>query len=455
MSEMIIENESAIQYFNQEAEKLLNLLTELTETAGRRRLLRSVEEEVFFTLDESKIKYSFKVQMDHEGNEISRYFFAPPDKWIGLDILNYSKFKNLLNGLYKRKEIKEVISDETLTQIIFYWMKTKYEKNASESLTFIDYLSKSIKERIYNFKISIPISYIAIDKEFEIGNVKFEFLRKELFDNIEHKLKEGIGSQKISENNLANYMSKLRKDYQGNVVATINVIAGAEKAKEVAEREVDKAIMAIKYYSPSAFSPRMTAIFGRKGIAQLQSRHVFVFSDDIPTLHKGVIGNQSIKFNIDNSLLVRMKRGGLDRLSELLMKTELSEFEELLFTALHTFTKAISYSNYHEKIVFILSALEIIFLKDSNEPIQLSIGQGLGFLVYREPAKRKEVVSLIKSAYKIRSNFIHHGQEKEDYDILRKLQVVSWKVINLLIRNHSNFKNKQEFISFVENLIYS
>ncbi len=187
----------------------------------------------------------------------------------------------------------------------------------------------------------------------------------------------------------------------------------------------------------------------------LPSREVFIFIDQLPEIREGIIGNQSFYFKIDEALLAKLKGAGLDKLSELLLKADLSEFEELLFTALYTFTKAISQIGYHEKIVFILSALAIIFLKDSGEPIQITVGQRLGFFISRDPDKRREAVSLISDAYKIRSNYIHHGQENENYEILRKLQFACFNALNIMINNHDVFKNKTEFMLYIERLIYS
>lgn len=455
MSEKIFENESAIRYFNEEAEKLLFLLAELKEAEGKRRPLRSIEEEIGFTIDKSEVQYSFKTQVDHERNEISRYFCVAPDKWIGIDIVNYKEVRKLSGNLYRKREISDIIGIESLIEIIFEWMKARYISLPSGPLTFMDYLNKSVKEKIRNIKISIPILNLAIDMEFEVGKVKFEYLKKDLFDKIENKLKEKVESKELPAREFASFISKLRKDYQGKVVGTVNVMAEVDKAVEIAEREVDRAIMALKYLSPHAFSPKIAALFGRKGMTWLPSREVFIFTNELPEIREGIIGNQSYYFNIDRTLLIKLKGGGLDKLSELLLKADLTEFEELLFTALYTFTKAISQISYHEKIVFILSALEIIFLKDSGEPIQISVGQRLGFLIDQDPNKRREAVSLIGDAYKIRSNFIHHGQENEDHEILRKLQFACWNALNIMINNHDKYKNKQEFMLYIERLIYS
>ncbi len=257
MFEKIIENESALKYFNDEAEKLLNLLTEMKEPERKVHPLRSIEEEMSFTINESEVRYSFRAHVDYEGNEISRYFYIAPDKWIGIDAINYKEVRKLSGNLYKRREFNEIISAESLIKIIFEWLKARYIKTPGEPLTFMNYLNSSIKETIKNVKISIPIINMSIDMEFEVGRVKFEYLKKDLFDKIENNLKEKVESKELPESEFKDFSSKLRKDHQGKVVGTVSVTAEVEKAVEIAEREVDRAIMALKYLSPTRFLRRL------------------------------------------------------------------------------------------------------------------------------------------------------------------------------------------------------
>jgi len=454
MSENIIENASAINYFNEEAEKLLGLLVEMKETEIKKSPLKSVQEEVLLAIDESEVEYSFKAQIDYQGNETARYFQVSADKWLGIDGDNYQEIRKLSANLYKKREINDRIGKETLIKIVFDWMKTRCVSTQGEPLSFVEYLNESI-QKIENVKISIPIINMEIDLEFEVGKVRFEYMKKELFDEIDAKMKEKVVSKELPENEYTEFVSKLRKDHQGKVVGTIHVKAETEKAIEIAEKEVDRAIVALKYFSPFAFVPRAAAIFGRKGMTWIPSREIFVFTDTLPTIHQGLVGNQSLLFKIDGVLLAKLKAAGLAKLSELILKSDLSEFEELIFTALYTFSKAISQIDFHERLIFILSALEIVFLKDSGEPIQIHVGQRLGFLTSPEPDKRRETVLLVSDGYKIRSNYIHHGQENENYEILSKLQRACWNALSIMINNHNKFKNKQEFMSYIEKLIYS
>ncbi len=287
MSDKIIENEAAIRYFNMEAEKLLGLLTEMKEEERKGRPLKSLEAELGISIDESEISYSFQTRSDPEGNEISRYFYISMDKWIGIDPINYKEIRKFYENIYKRREVNEKISIDSLIKIIFDWMKSKYIKSSGNSPQFIDYLNNAIQEMIKEVTISIPITNMAIDIEFDVGRVKFEFLKKDLFDRIELKLKEKVESKEISEAEITENINKLRKDYQGKVVGTVRVLAEVDKAIEVAEKEIDRAIMALMYYSPNAFFPKIAALIGRKGTTWLPSRDVLIF-EVVPKLRDGI-----------------------------------------------------------------------------------------------------------------------------------------------------------------------
>lgn len=451
----IIESLNAIKYFNEEAENLLKLLVEMKEPELISKPLRSIQEEVIQEINEREILYSFITQVDKNGNETGRYFNISKDKWLGIDSDNYEKIEKMHKNLYKRQGINRHIGKKALLEILFEWMKVRVIGSQKEQLPFTEYLNKSFSGMVKDQKISIPIINMAIDLEFSIGNVKFEYMNKQLFDEIEVKMKENVNNIGNTERNISEEISSLRKKYQGKVVATVNVFAETEKAIEIAEKEVDRAIAVLKFYSPSAFALRASALFGRKGLIQLPIRELFIFSDSLPTIHQGFVGNQSYVFKIDRALLGKLEAIGFTKLSGLISDRELSSFEELILSALYMFTKAISYIEYHEKIVFVLSALEIVLLKDSGEPIQIHVGQRLGFLINKSPEERKRIVDMVGKAYSIRSNYIHHGRENEDNDVLIKLQRGCWSMLNIMIQNHDKFKGKDEFVNFIENLIYS
>lgn len=455
MPENVFKNASAITYFNEAAEKLLGLLVEMNEFETTIPIIRSVQEEPIPEIDVSEIKYSFKCLIDPQGREIARYFQVTENRWLGIDGDNYQEVGKISANLIKRQEIRDRIGEDTLVGMIFEWLKDKTSDNPAKHLLFIDYLERGIAQKIENIRISIPLINMEIDFVFNVGKVKFEFLKRGLFDDIEAKLKERVESKEMTEDEFITIAANLRKDYQGKVVGTINVNAELTKAIEIGEKEIERAIVALKFYSPFALFPRTSAFFGRKGMTWQPLREVLTFTDTFPIIHQALIGKQNYVYKIDRHVLDKIRTAGLDKLSGMLVRNDLTEFEDLIFTALFTFNKAISYVDSHEKLIFILSTLEIILLKDSGEPIQISVGQRLGFLTARSIEKRMEAVSLIREAYNIRSNYIHHGRENENYELLIKLQHACWNTLNIMINNHDKYLDKKGFMSYIEKLIYS
>lgn len=451
---MLIEEKKAIEYFNKEAGEILKLLSPYKEQRIPGRPPKSVSHQITASIDEKEIEPRVKSLVDIEGKEISRYFFIKPGYWIGLDLINYKKFEKLINQLCKRKNIGRVISEKALKSISFSWLKERHCKSINESTTFIQYFESVLQKYVKEFKLSIPIDYLAIDDPFEVGKVKFEYLTKDLFDKIEMKLKEGIKMNKATPEDVQSATKKLRKKYQGSVVTTHIVTAEEEKAIELAVEETEKALSLLRFFSPSALYPKVKANFGRKGIANVPCDYVFIFENEIPRITERVAGEGRIGFATNQPILRRMFQLGLTKLSELLKTENITEFEELIFNAIYTFSKALSYLNFHEKLVFILSSAEIVFLK-GNEPIQHSVGQRLGFFVFDDAQKRKGVVNLVKDAYEIRSKFLHHGHFSYDYHLLSELQLTIWKALRNMIFLTDKFKEKKDFIGYIEDIIYS
>lgn len=451
---MLIKQRSAIEYFNKEAEEIFSLLSPLSEKRRTQRLPKSISEQVATSFDEKDIEYETKSLVNIDGKEIARYFFVEPELWIGLDLINYKRFEKFIFQLQKIKNIKNIISEKALKSITFSWLKEKYLTKDKKVSTFVQFFESDIPKYLKKFRLSIPISYLDIDDSFELGRTKFEYFKRDLFDKIENRLMEGVKDNKLTLENAKLIIKKIRKNYQGKVVASYIINAEKEKAIEIANEEAEKALLILKFFSPPAFFPKINANFGRKGIAHLPCEYVFIFENEIPVIHESVVGTTRIGFVIDHHILKKMFQLGLNRLNEIIKKEKINEFEELLLSAIYTYSKALSFRDFHEKLIFILSSAEIAFLKDYAEPIQFTLGQRLGFFVFDDAEKRKRVVKLIKDAYEIRSKFLHHGRFNIDYSLLRELQITIWNALKKMIVLSDNFRTKLRFISYVENIIY-
>lgn len=452
---MIIKDNKGIEYFEHSAEDILKLLFSDKKSRSIIRYPKSLSHQIIPNIPLGEAKDIIESQFNNEGKEISRFFYDDLGQRIGLDVINYKKFEKLVDQLYKQKSIYTSISRATLVSLLFEWLRKRHCKKIEETESFVSFFELKAKSLIKRVQISIPIQFLDGDDTFIIGNVKFECFTKELFDKIENRLKEGIKQKKLTAEDAEKIINKIRKNYQGKIFGSVIVNAEKNKAIEIVEEKVENALLALKFFSPSAIFPKITAYFGRKGNMLPPQSHVFIFENEIPIIHEALKDDTRIGFSMDKLMLQRIYESGLSILSNILKKDKLTEYEELMLNSIFTFSKALGRKGTHEKMTFLLSAVEIAFLKNHSESILQSLGQRLGFFVFDKAQERRKVVDIIKQSYKIRSNFLHHGYFQQDYDVLRELLFIARKALHKMILRSADFKNKEEFIKYIDEIIYS
>ena len=148
---------------------------------------------------------------------------------------------------------------------------------------------------------------------------------------------------------------------------------------------------------------------------------------------------------IDNSFHL-----GLHRLHEMLVSNRRSDLEEAVLEAVLLYSRCTTAKEPTDKLVYILVGLESILLKDSNEPITQNLSDRIAFLVGRDLQQRRDIVQSTKKAYKLRSDFVHHGASIESLEILQKFMEIAWNVMLALIGSTRQLRTRQELIDHLD-----
>jgi hypothetical protein len=199
--------------------------------------------------------------------------------------------------------------------------------------------------------------------------------------------------------------------------------------------------------------PQVKSYFGRKGHTLLPVDHFFIFTSDLPTIVTHSAESAIFDFAVEDQLVLLMKAGGLDDWNEILLKNNLTDYEELLMTAISLFSKSVVLGDLLDKLVYIIASLETIFLRDSSEPIQSALSQRLAFVVEQTPERRKNVVTLVKDTYHIRSSYLHHGQTNDDLKTVTALSIVASSAIRNLVNKRKSYSCRKEFLDSLEHTI--
>jgi len=452
---------NAEKHFN---EKVLDFLYELKpdktqkqESKGKESSTSHVFISEHFT-DRDIIKVTSVGYVDRlSGRQIARYFIVD-NMPIGLDQKSYAEFDRFIDKLYQKKEINSLLSKSFIHDCAFKWFENKYTGTLQEGLDLISFLKGKGEESIKKYKISLPISFLSIEKPFNVGKVLFDYFKKDFCDKYINNVRLKANEQnKFDENKFKIFETNFRKKYQGTVFASIIVEAEQQRCVEIAKVQIEKALTVLRFFSPSAFVPEMPCYFGIMGQTDIPKSHYFIFEneDDIPLVQETIDERRMHAWTISAHDFLEIYKMGLGLASELIFKEEPTNFEDSILNSMYLLGRSFISREFQDKIVYALVSIETLLLQNETEPIQSNVGLKLAFLTESEPQKRKHVKEIINKAYKFRSSYIHHGKINEDWELLKDLQYIIWAAISNALFSVNRFKTLKEFFDFIDNMILS
>ena len=169
----------------------------------------------------------------------------------------------------------------------------------------------------------------------------------------------------------------------------------------------------------------------------------------IDHISRGVQDRRENDWLLDDS--IRLRPGVLQNVQRLAADTS-TEYCCALCDALILYSRQTIAVEVSDKLVFALSALESMLLRDSNEPIQKNLGERMAFLIGQTAEERKSIVKNIDETYRIRSAFVHHGQTARHVETVNRFLVNAWTTFSRLMDLSIKYKTKAALIGALEDL---
>jgi hypothetical protein len=144
---------------------------------------------------------------------------------------------------------------------------------------------------------------------------------------------------------------------------------------------------------------------------------------------------------LNNQAIDDLYLAGLSILDNLLrLRSKRNPFQDKLLAALILYSRSAISKDIADKLVYILVALESIFLRNSFEPIQQNLGERIAFLIGDSIEKRKRIIKVTRETYSLRSGFVHHGRSINDDDLetMREFMQYAWHAIVSLIHQSNS-----------------
>ncbi len=385
--------------------------------------------------------------VDYVGKEVAK-FFRHGDRFIGLHEENFEGLLVLSQRMQRTGPLSTTVSIDFLKNAIFDWMRDRYKGATQTPMT--EYVIGRCEREIGEQEIWIPIAMLHIQEEVSIGRITLRTITREMIDGWQQ---DAISRNPENKDKYQAFFGRERKELQGLAAATIKVYAEPHRAREIAFEEAEKAIALLRIFHPGNIAPEVRSYWAVLGTENLETRkHVLVRDSNILQINHRFVDRTPQFRLLNSSVLSLFRKAGLDILSDLLKRDQMTKFQETLVHALLRYSESVASRGLENKLVSIFVALEMALLKADDPRIQRVIAERMAIFLGTSLKERKAILRSVINGYGLRSKFIHHGYviEKRDMEGLKEFLAYAWRFFHLLITNAYHFEDKQALIEAIE-----
>lgn len=382
-------------------------------------------------------------ERDWLGRTVARYV-TTGNKRLGL-ANEFDHVREIIAKIQKMAWVRAHLSESFLEDTLFSWSLDRYSQQTSKQ--FIDYLTDKVGKAITNREVWIPLSNLIIECPFAIGDVHLRTITKGMID----KFESGASDAKPqSAAQIGRGLERVRKEYQGYAAAVVTVRAEQERAFELALQTAEAAVGLLRMYSLAAIEPQLicrTTILGAERNSETSA--LFVKDGRVVGIEKRIM-DQPSTWELSTAQITEIRKIGLDDFAVLLREPAKTEFQAKVRDAILLYSKSTLTNDSSDKLVYQLTALESVFLKDRSEPIQLNLAERLAMVTKGTLEERKKVIQNIKRIYEMRSRYLHHGTTSTDWDLVRAFMITAYSGLQVAFENYKKFNRVAEFAQAID-----
>lgn len=442
---------SALHY---EAAKALNARGEQLLALATTRPIQPRQPEAFSTrremetiTDKDIISISQMSYTDITGRTQARYFIKNRIE-IGLFDDGYHELRKLVELIISKKPLDIGFSLNFIEESVFKWWVSQHQDEAQISLS--DSLCSEAEKAFRHHHMIVPIAGLEIERPFRIGIILVAPMDKAMLGR--------FGLVAIKNNpESADIIRKRSQQIQkelGHLTAVHIEIEGepefaATHAKEIAFRVSEM----FRFMSPAAPSWNVAFPCFPHGCYEPRSTTVITVEDnDITFLNTSVLEFGMFSWRQSFIELDRDMKAGFLHFSVYFQDKPLTSFQNLLGRSISAFTQGTATHDTGNRLIYTMSALEHLFLRDQSEPIQAGVSERIAFFISKDPDERRKIVANFKKAYALRSKQIHHLSSLVDEEVMSEFFRNAWIAMFSALQNIKRFKTAEGFLDAIDSV---
>lgn len=435
-------------WIERESGDLPALVQDLTDLATAARTTAAVpDERAVLTIDgKDIIGEPIVSQTDIAGKLVTRFFWKE-GRFLGLTDEKLVKVLKFAERISLRKEIQDILSAETIREIVLEWVGDTVRNGSTDPI--VARIHQTVRDRVKSLVIWIPIEETQVGGELKFADSTLKMVsRRELDALLEPRLKHAPAEA-------APLMrEKLHRAWLGKAAMCFSLEAEPKRAEELALEKAENYMALLQIYGLAPTVLPLISYAAPAGARPRRMRRSMAISQgSFAHASEGVV-DQTYYLIFDYEYQAVIENLGLSALSRL-ASGPTCDYEEAVLKSLLVYGRACYQADPTDKLLQIITAIEMFALRDDNEPISASVADRVAFAVATGTAQRLSVAKNFKHVYSIRSKKTHHGHTISDTEAIEIFLRNVWEFFLSAIQVIGRYKTRADFLDYLEHLKYS
>lgn len=241
----------------------------------------------------------------------------------------------------------------------------------------------------------------------------------------------------------------------GGVASVVEVEAEPARAFEIGHEETRRALDFLNYGASIIHGSGIRRAAGIVGDGFRGVRRQFAITTDFTRFSSSADFSEGIAaVMLTADFKNRLKKLGLESVSDSLTTTRPTDFEEAVIQALHWYSDAWLQPSVDNESLGLVTALETFFTRGRNMTTQIAEGVAFALVQSADPNERlkarKHVIERIRHAYSQRGAVTHGGKAQILPAEVAELRFYVTNVINLMIRNPQAWQSRRALHNWLD-----
>ncbi|GAA3107029.1 hypothetical protein GCM10010520_59650 [Rhizobium viscosum] len=365
---------------------------------------------------------------------------------IGLTEDDYRIISRLTGALLKVKWVQKSVSAKYILNCFIKWARDRF-LNQTEG-DFSDIFLDSCKRDVAELTVWAPVQHMKVEAPFAFGSASVVPLDRTFFDKMRSSL---VRLAPERSDDAEAFMRMLQKEFKDCSAITLKIFAEPEYAKEAALNRCGDAIGLLRFFCAATITSTVMSPVTLLGALSIPESHIVVTSPDGGISYtSGIKIDEIDRWMISKKEVELLEKERLQEVGKLLDRDELSDFQLAVRSSVLAFSRAITFTEVSDRLVFAFSAIEGLLLRNASEPIQQNVGERIAFLTAANADKRYAIVENFRKAYRMRSQYIHHRLTEIDLEELDQSFINIRAALTQAIAHMSRFKTRDEFLEAID-----